>query len=524
VTAWVWAIPQMISSRLIWASVLICATALLSSQTAQAQFSQDGNKLVGTHAVGDAAQGWSVALSADGATAIVGAPYDNTDAGAAWVFTRTGEVWTQQGGKLVGTVGIFAEEGFSVALSADGNTAIVGAPDAGHAAGAASVFIRSAGVWSQQGPVLVGTGAVGSALQGWSVALSADGNTAIVSGEADNSNIGAAWVYTRSKGVWTQQGGKLVGAGAVGTAQQGWSVALSADGDTAILGGMQDKNFTGAAWVFTRAAGVWTQQGGKLVGTGAVGREVEQGWSVALSTDGDTAIVGGIGDNSDVGAAWVFTRSNGVWTQQGAKLVGAGWVGPVVYQGESVSLSSDGDTAMVGASADNLGVGAAWVFTRNGVAWTQQVGKLIGAGAVGNAQQGHSVSLAGDGDTTILGGLFDNNAGAAWVFVQPLEVWPYTDFAASGAKGGPFSPSSFSYQLRATSGSVKYSITNVPKWLTASSASGTLTTANTTITFKTNAEADKLAWGTYTADIEFNNTTGKEQASIARTVTLTVKP
>jgi hypothetical protein len=100
---------------------------------------------------------------------------------------------------------------------------------------------------------------------------------------------------------------------------------------------------TGAAWVFTRSNGVWTQQGGKLVGTGAVGvGGAYQGQSVALSADGNTAIVGGYGDNNYIGAAWVYTRSNGVWTQQGSKLVGTGAVGGVIHQGLSVALSADG--------------------------------------------------------------------------------------------------------------------------------------------------------------------------------------
>ena len=151
--------------------------------------------------------------------------------------------------------------------------------------------------FTQQGPKLVGTGAVGTAEQGFSVALSADGNTAIVGGHVDNSATGAAWVYTRSGGVWTQQGSKLVGTGAVGAAEQGISVALSADGNTAIVGGPDDNSNAGAAWVYTRSGGVWTQQGSKLVGTGAVG-SARQGSSVALSADGNTAIVGGPGDNS----------------------------------------------------------------------------------------------------------------------------------------------------------------------------------------------------------------------------------
>jgi hypothetical protein len=228
--------------------------------------------------------------------------------GAAWVYTRSNGAWTQQGTKLVGTGAVgAAEQGTSVALSADGNTAIVGGNNDNSGAGAAWVFIRSGGVWTQQGSKLVGTGAVGGAFQGWSAGLSADGNTAIVGGFTDNSIAGAAWVFTRSAGVWTQQGAKLVGTGAVGAAEQGRSVALSTDGNTAIVGGPSDGNSSGgAAWVFTRSVGVWTQQGTKLVGTGAVGAAL-QGFSVALSANGSTAIVGGIGDNSNVGAAWVFT-------------------------------------------------------------------------------------------------------------------------------------------------------------------------------------------------------------------------
>ena len=72
-----------------------------------------------------------------------------------------------------------------------------------------------------------------------SVSLSADGNTAIVGGLSDNGGAGAAWVYTRSGGVWTQQGNKLVGTGAIGAAQQGISVSLSSDGNTAIVGGVE---------------------------------------------------------------------------------------------------------------------------------------------------------------------------------------------------------------------------------------------------------------------------------------------
>jgi hypothetical protein len=317
-----WQSLSSVAARVV-ASAMVIGALAFAPKPAAAQFTQQGPKLVGSGAVGyEILQGLSVALSADGNTAIMGGPRDNLDVGAAWVFTRTNGVWTQQGGKLVGAVANEASGQGSVALSADGNTALIGGPGASFSAGATWVFTRSNGVWTQEGNRLVGTDGLGAA-QGYSVALSADGNTAIICGPFDN-DVGAAWVFTRSNGVWTQQGSKLVGTGAVGQAHQANSVAVSADGNTAIIGGVSDKSLAGAAWVFTRSNGVWTQQGNKLVGSGAIETffPAEQGSSVALSANGNTAIIGGPGDNLAVGAAWVFTRSNGVWTQQGSKLVG----------------------------------------------------------------------------------------------------------------------------------------------------------------------------------------------------------
>src|ERR1700736_170515 len=128
---------------------------------------------------------------------------------------------------------------------------------------------------------------------------------------------------------FSQQGVKLVGSGgvlnrAVDNAQQGISVAISADGNTAIVGGYRDNFSTGAAWIWTRSGGVWSEQS-RLVGAGA-GGHAAQGSAVALSADGSTAIVGGFIDNGGVGAAWIWTRSGNVWTQQGSQLVGAGSV------------------------------------------------------------------------------------------------------------------------------------------------------------------------------------------------------
>jgi hypothetical protein len=402
---------------------VVVLAAVFLAHAAAAQFVQQGSKLVGTGAVGPAYQGYSVAVSADGNTAIVGGYGDNSYTGAAWVYTLSGGVWSQQGSKLVGTGAVGAgRQGRAVAMSADGTTAIVVGPYDNFNTGAAWVYTLSGGVWSQQGSKLVGTGAVGNAAQGWSVAISADGNTAIVGGLWDSSFAGAAWVYTRSEGVWSQQGSKLVGTGAAGAAYQGYSVAISADGNTAVVGGLGDDSFAGAVWVFTRSGGVWLQQGGKLVGADADGAAF-QGYSAAISGDGNTAIVGGYGDDSDAGAAWVFVRSDGAWSQQGGKLVGTGAVG-VAAQGWSVAISADGNSAIAGGPSDGFNTGAAWVYTRSGGVWSQEGGKLVGTGAVRAANQG-AVAISGDGATAFVGGAYDSSrAGAAWVFSVPNSCTP----------------------------------------------------------------------------------------------------
>jgi FG-GAP-like repeat len=411
--------------------VFFCVALLYVARPAAAQFIQQGPALIGTGTSGPvlAAQGSSVAMSADGNTAIVGGPYDGDELGSVWVYIRSGGVWTQQGPKLVGTgeTGT-ALLGQSVALSADGNTAIVGGWFDNNQAGAVWVFTRGGGTWTQQGSKLVGTGAGGAARQGQSVALSADGNTAIVGGPADSNDLGAVWVFTQSGGTWTQQGAKLTASG-VGNPQLGNSVALSADGNTAIAGGPQDNTRSGATWVFTRTGGSWTQQGPKLTGFDAIGSAL-QGSSVALSADGNTAVVGGPGDNSSAGASWIFTRTGNSWTQRGLKLSGMGAIG-AAQQGLSVAVSGYGTTAIVGGPFDN-DAGAAWVFTQDlGGVWSQQVPKLVGTGNGG--AQGSSVALSAGGATALVGG--PGGAGAAWAFVLLSSVTEKTsthDFNGDG--------------------------------------------------------------------------------------------
>jgi hypothetical protein len=357
----------------------------------------------------------SVSLSADGNTAAVGGWNDNSDIGATWIYTRTGGTWTQQGLKLIGTGAVGAAyQGYSTALSADGNTLVTSGSSDNGGIGAIWIFTRTNDVWTQQGAKLVASDAIGAAYQGNAVRISADGNTVLVGGAYDNTDKGAMWVFTRTAGVWSQQGLKLLGTGAVGGANQGYSVALSADGNTAISGGWGDNAAVGAAWVFTRTGTTWTQQGAKLVSSDYVG-VANIGASVALNADGNTALIGAEQDGAS-GAAWIYTRSAGVWTQQGTKIVGTGAVGNAL-QGWAGSLSADGNLAMVGGQWDNGKVGAFWLFTRSGAVWSQQGAKFAGTGAIGQSYQASVVALSADGTTAFSGGAQDNGTkGAAWAF------------------------------------------------------------------------------------------------------------
>jgi hypothetical protein len=378
---------------------------------------QQGNKLIGATSATGQYQGWAVALSADGNTLAIGSKGVPTT-GATWIFTRSGSSWTQQGDKLVGTGNTGSStQGFSVALSADGNTLAVGGTSDASNTGATWIFTRSNGSWTQQGNKLVGATSATGQYQGTSVALSADGNTLAVGGTGDNTNVGATWIFTRSNGVWSPQA-KKVGDGYTGASLQGTSVSLSADGNTLAVGGTGDDNHVGATWIFTRTNGVWSPQGDKLLGETVVAGQY-QGTSVSLSADGNTLAVGGNGDTTNTGATWIWTRSNGVWSQQGSKLVGT-TSATGQYQGNSVSLSADGNTLAIGGYGDTGLIGATWIWTRTSSSWTQQGSKLVGTTSVAFQQQGYSVSLSADGNTLAIGGYGDgveNDTGATWIFI-----------------------------------------------------------------------------------------------------------
>ena len=434
------------------ALALIAAAFVCGAQPALAQYTQQGSKLTASDETGGggAQFGNAVALSANGNTAIVGGPYDNNLVGAAWVFTRSGNAWSQQGNKLLGSNPVgFSQQGVSVALSNDGNTALVGGYTDNSNAGAAWIFTRDAnGNWTQQGAKLTPSDGDASSVFGSSVALSADGKTAAIGGSFDNSGAGALWIFVRdSNGNWTQQGNKLTANDETGNARLGSFVAISADGNTAVAGGYLDNSGAGALWVFTRSGSTWSQQGQRLVGTG--GNGANQGTSVAISADGNTIASGGEIDHlvggKSTGAVWIFIRSGSTWSQQGNKLVGTGAVDGAggAEQGFSVALSGDGNTLIESGGTDDSQIGAIWVFTRSGSVWTQQGNKLVGNGGSGPGEQGYAVALSRDSGTMIEGAFRDNSStGAAWVFVSPFTIAVSALPAAGGTVtgGGSFDP------------------------------------------------------------------------------------
>ena len=379
---------------------------------------QQGAKL--TNSSTNAIQGSFVSVSADGNTAIIGAPGDDSNKGAAWIYVRSGTTWSQQA-KLVGTGAVgAAKQGTGVAISANGNTAVVGGPADNSNVGAVWVFTRNGTTWTQQGSKLLGSGAVGAAQQGISVAISGDGNSIASGGFADDNYAGAAWVFARYGNAWAQVGDKITGNDYTGAARQGSSLSLSSDGSRLLMGGYQDNNRQGAVWTFGTDGCIWTQLGPKLVGTGGTS-QAWQGYSVSLSADGNTAVVGGNSDNNLAGAAWVYTYAGSAWTQV-ARLVGTQAAG-AAKQGNAVSLSADGSVIAVGGNGDDSNKGAVWIYRKNGQNWTQQGAKIKGNSAVGSAKQGSTVSVSANGTTAIIGGPTDNtNKGAFWVYVPATTI------------------------------------------------------------------------------------------------------
>ena len=424
------------------ALALLCAclwpgagTAAAALPLAASPFAESAGRLLAGGEEGGGRFGASVAVSADGRTALVGAPSDGGLVGAAFVFTRTGSVWTQQGPKL--TVPESEEEaeetlckqepgecgiGAAVALSADGSTALIGAPRQNGESGAAWVFTRSGSTWTVREQLLPGPDAVGNGRFGRALALSADGREALVGAPKDHMNRGAAWTYADGGGGFAVEGPKLVGPQQPGESYFGRSVALSAAGTTALVGAPGEEGHAGSVWPFEDGSTGWVQQGPKLSGAGESGAG-RFGFSVAISGDGGTALVGGRTDAAGAGAAWAFTNDESGWAQQGPKLVASDGSGAGNF-GYSTALSANGSLALIGGPHDTTPLGAAWTFGREDGAWSQQGLKLAPEEPPGGKTFGMAVALAANNAAALVGGPREEaNAGAAWSFLgTPLPA------------------------------------------------------------------------------------------------------
>ena len=435
-------IPRKGMSRFGLILSMIGIFVLISISGYAQTYNQQGPKLVDVGASVNSYQGSSVALSADGNTCIVGGYAENSYNGAAWVYTRDHGTWTLQQKLDAVTSDGSSYQGWAVAISADGNSAVVGGPGYQGFIGAAWTWTRSGGTWTE-GQLLQGSDADvgGNNWQGNAVAISGDGLTIMFGGFLDNAGEGASWAFAYSAGTWSQVGSKLVGSNDDASSYQGSACALSYDGTTGVATGYYDNGQVGAAWIWTFSAGTWSQEGAKLVASDAVS-PTQMGYSAGISYDGNTVVVGGYQDNSFQGAAWVFQRSGGTWSQQGNHLIGSGGT-PDAFQGIAVGISGDGKTIISGGQNDQAGIGSIWVFTLSGGTWSQAGIRYRGNDLVGSSLMGATASLSADASTIAAGGWEDNDLGtggqgAAWIFIECSSSVCAVTTSASICSGLPF--------------------------------------------------------------------------------------
>ena len=263
--------------------------------------------------------------------------------------------------------------------------------------------------WSSS--VTVGTGSAANDNFGLSVSVSADGTTAVVGAWGISSFTGAAYVFTKTGNGWSSSATLQATGGAVGD-RFGVSVSVSADGTTAVVGASGFSSYTGAAYVFTKLSGTWSSS--TLLGTGGTVFAANFGVSVSVSGDGSTAVVGAPGFSPFAGAAYVFTNAGSGWSSITTLQATGGAGGDQL--GYSVSVSADGATAVVGARGVSSNTGAVYVFTRSGNVWRSSTLQATG-GAV-NDSFGRSVSVSGAGTTAMVGAYgVSSNAGAAYSFL-----------------------------------------------------------------------------------------------------------
>lgn len=382
----------------------------------------------------DERSGTSVSLSSDGSVMAIGAYLGGGgNRGQVRVFEWDGTSWVQRGTNIDGEV---ADEssGFSVDLSDDGTVVAIGAFTNTSRTGLARVYEWNGSAWSKRGQDLAGE-AIGDEA-GWSVSLSADGNTVAVGAYKNDdggTNAGHVRVYTYGGSTWTQLGSDLDGEDAGD--YFGYSVSLAGDGRTLAVGARLNSDAAARAGhvrVFQWSGGAWNQLGSDLNG-----QNVDDyfGNSVALSSDGTRLAVGIPFDDTvttDAGAVTVYEYSGGNWSAVGTSINGyaansrAGW---------AVSLSGDGSVVALGNSNPSTGFGLTQVYSWNGGSWTQFGGDISGEHPLDG--DGGALQLSSDGSVIAIGASANDdsgrNAGQARAF--SFSGVPGSSGGSSGSSG-----------------------------------------------------------------------------------------
>ncbi len=400
-------------------AAIVALAALCLLPAAASAWEQQGLPLTGSSGNGFGYE--HVAISGDGNTAVV----DTPQTAKARVYVRSGSTWTAQA--TLSAIAGGQQFPADVAISGDGNTILLGQPVANEGIGDVLVFTRSGSAWTHTDTFFMNElpeDIFGSPEFGRSLALSADGSTAVVGGPteaAEGPQEGYIWVFAHTESGWHQQGPPLE----VPTAPVllGKSVAVSANGSRLIAGA------AGAAYTFERKGEAWAQVGGELT-SGLTGSQF--GTSTALSAEGNTALVGA----PKAAKVFPYVSSGESFVQQGEALAG----GEGTKFGQGVALTADGNTALVGEPGAAPKVehqGAVAVFRRSGEAWSQEGAAFGGRDSEdpGSEGFGGSVAMSADGSTLLVGG--NEQDAQAWVFVPGTEPPPpppptVTTGAASG--------------------------------------------------------------------------------------------
>lgn len=355
--------------------------------------------------------GDSVAVSTDGSTAVFGAE-SHGGTGAVYVFSRKGKAWKQTV-ELTASDGVAADWfGSSVAVSADGSAVVVGADRRNQVAGAAYVFTRHHGKWTQAAELDASDSAPEDYF-GDSVAISSDGTTVVVGADNQDEATGAAYVFAADETTWSQTA-ELTASDGIDFDGFGAWVAMSGAGSTVVVGAPAHNSATGAAYVYTHHADEWVQSAELSAANGVDGDFL--GLGVAISADGSTIVAGAEGCHDSEGAAYVFSRHGKGW-RQAAELTASDST-PGSYFGYAVAVSAHGTAVAAGSSTWYTYQGDAYVFAPDGKkkTWRQRAELTASDGAAYDAF-GYALGISGSGSTVVVGAEeHDGWTGAGYVF------------------------------------------------------------------------------------------------------------